>query len=129
MAVKNRMEALEQKGNIQGYKTIINPTKVPEGVQFIIDVEATPESYGHIMDTLGNDHFVRQVYTTTGACHIHAVGFAPNRSTLERHVNHLFLVMKGVKDLSWHMLLSTKKDIDGGVAYERTERTFNEGNQ
>ena len=45
VAVKNRMDALEKNGVIQGYKTVIDDTKTPEGVSFILDVEIYPEKY------------------------------------------------------------------------------------
>ena len=91
VAVKNRIEIMEQGGIIRGYKTIIDPTKVPQGVQFIVNVEAIPELYKEVVDTLGTDEYLRQIYTTSGDCRLHAVGFAPNIKTLESHVNHLFL--------------------------------------
>ncbi len=119
VAVKKRMEVMEKNGIIQGYKTVINPTKAPQGVQFVIDVEAVPERYGEVLDVLGADKFLRQVYTTTGECRIHAMGFAPNTNTLESHANYLFLHTKGIRKLSWHLLLSTIKDVDGGVEYVR----------
>lgn len=123
VAVKNRMEIMEKNGIIQGYKTVINPTKLPQGVQFIITVEAVPELYKEVVDTLGTDRFLRQVYTTTGDCRLHAMGFAPNVKTLESHVNHLFLKTKGIRRLSWHLLLTTIKDVDGGVEYVRYQES------
>ena len=115
VAVRNRMEIMENNGVIQGYKTVINPTKIPQGVQFVIDVEAVPELYQHVVEVLGNDKYLRQVYSTTGECRLHAIGFAPNPKTLEIHVNYLFNHTKGIRKIGWHLLLSTIKDIDGGV--------------
>lgn len=123
VAVKNRIEILEQNGIIQGYKTIIHPTRVPQGIKFTIDVEVIPELYQEVVDTLGTDSFLRQVYTTTGDCRLHAIGFAPNTKTLEAHVNHLFLRTKGIRKMSWHLLLMTIKDVDGGVEYEQQKET------
>ena len=125
VAVKNRMENLERKGIIQGYKTVINPTKVPQGIEFVIDVEAIPELYKDVVHVLGTDKFLRKVYTTTGDCRLHAIGFAPNATTLESHVNHLFLKTKGIRRLSWHLLLTTIKDADGGVEYVRYQESDN----
>lgn len=121
VAVKNRIEAMEKQGVIQGYKTVVNPTKIPQGVKFIIDVEVVPEMYQEVLDTLGMDEYLRQVYITTGDCRIHAIGFAPNATTLESHVNYLFWKTKGICKLSWNLLLSTIKDIDGGVEYVRNQ--------
>ena len=119
VAVKNRMEAMEKNGVIQGYKAIIDPTKIPQGVQFIIDTELIPELYQDAVDVLARDRFLRQIYTVTGECRIHAIGFAPNVTTLESHVNRLFKNTKGIRRLSWNLLLTTIKDVDGGVEYER----------
>lgn len=119
VAVKNRMEVLEKNGVIQGYKAVIDKTKVPSGVQFILDVEAIPELYQDVVDVLGTDKYLRQVYSTTGDCRLHAIGFAPNTNTLESHVNYLFRNTKGIRKLSWHLLLSAIKDVDGGVEYVR----------
>lgn len=118
VAVKNRMEILEKNGIIQGYKTIIDETKTPEGISFILDVEIIPESYQETVAALAKDKFLRQIYSTTGDCRIHCVGFAPNNRTLESHVNHLFLKTKGIRKMSWNILISTLKDVDGGVEYE-----------
>ena len=123
VAVKNRMEILEKNGIIQGYKTIVGPTRVPQGVQFIIDVEVEPERYKEVVHTLGTDSYLRQIYTTTGECRLHAIGFAPNPRTLEAHVNHLFLRTKGIRKLNWNLLLSTIKDVDGGVEYVRYQES------
>lgn len=48
ISVKKRMEALEEKGIIQGYKAVIDSTKLSEGVRFILDLETTPECFEDI---------------------------------------------------------------------------------
>ncbi|MGN0406537.1 MAG: Lrp/AsnC family transcriptional regulator [Bariatricus sp.] len=121
VAVRKRMEALEKKGIIQGYKTVIDETKVPEGISFILDIEAVPEEYQNVAEVLTRDRFLRKIYSTTGECRLHCQGFAPNHRTLESHVNHLFRSTKGIRKMGWHMLLSTIKDIDGGVEYEQKQ--------
>ena len=117
VAVKNRMEALERKGIIQGYRTVINATRVPEAVKFIIDVEASSEQYNEVINTLANDRYIRQVYGTTGNCRIHCQGYAPNTKTLDAHVRYLYNNTAGIRRLEWHMLITTYKDVDGGVEY------------
>jgi hypothetical protein len=45
-------------------------------------------------------------------------------------VNHLFRSTKGIQRLSWHLLLSTIKDADGGVEYVRYQKPeYLEGEQ
>lgn len=122
VAVKNRIEAMEEKGIIQGYKTAINPAKVPQGVQYIIDVEVFPDYYEDVVDVLGNDQYLHKVYKTTGECRIHAIGMAPSIATLEKHVNEFFKHVKGVRRVNWNLLLATIKDVEGGVEYERRKQ-------
>lgn len=129
VAVKNRMDVLEKNGIIQGYQTIIDERHLPEGVSFIVDIETIPEAYRDVVEVLAADHFLRQIYSTTGECRIHCVGFAPNHRTLESHVNHLFRSTKGIRRLSWNMLLGTIKDMDGGVEYERKQGSIAAGDQ
>ena len=119
VAVKNRIEILENNGIIKGYKTVINPTQVPQGISFTIDVEAEPSMYRTVVDALVADKYLHQVYTTTGTCRLHAVGFAPNVTTLQSHVNALFLSTKGIRELHWNLLLTTIKDVEGEKNYER----------
>ena len=123
VAVKNRMEVMEKNGVIQGYKAIVDTTKVPFGVQFILDVEAIPELYQEVVDVLATDRYIRQLYSMTGDCKLHAMGFAPNMNTLSSHVNNLFRNTKGIRRLSWNLLLTTIKDEDGGVEYVRYQKS------
>lgn len=117
VAVKNRMGILEKNGVIKGYKTIIDETSVPEGISFILDVETDPQEYQNVVEMLARDSFLRQIYVTSGKCRMHCIGFASNMRTLESHINHLFRSTKGILKMNWNMLLSTVKDIDGGVDY------------
>lgn len=119
VAVKNRMKVMEDKGIIQGYYTQISAVQVPESIHFILDVETMPEVYRDILDEIATNKMIRQVYTVTGDCRIHAVGLSPNRRELSRFANSLYENVKGVRRLSCNTVLSTVKDIDGGVEYVR----------
>ena len=119
VAVKNRMDAMEKAGVIKGYQTVIDETNIPEGISFILDLETYPEEYENVLETMARDRYIRQIYITSGECRMHCVGFAPNQRTLAAHVNHLYMRTKGIRKMSWNMLLSTVKDIDGGVEYVR----------
>ena len=119
VAVKNRMEAMEKAGVIKGYKTVTDETKASDGISFVLDVEITPEEYENVVENLAANRYIRQIYSTTGECRLHCMGFAPNHKTLEAHMNHLYLRTKGVRRMSWHLLICAIKDVDGGVEYVR----------
>lgn len=44
MAVKMRVQALEKKGIIEEYTTIVNPQKISGAVSCYFEIETTPES-------------------------------------------------------------------------------------
>lgn len=119
VAVKKRMTALEERGIIEGYKTIVNPTGDPNGVKFIIDIEAEPEKFHDVIENLAGYSFNRQIYTLSGESNIHVVGYAPNFATYKTNVDQVFRKLKGVRRISCKQVLVTHKDIDGGVEYVR----------
>ena len=123
--MKQRMKALEEKGVIEGYKTIINPTGDPNGCKFIIDIEAEPESFYDVVDVVSMFKFNRQVYTASGESRIHVIGYAPNYATYKSYVDQVFRKVKGARRIICHQLLVTHKDVDGGVEYVRHTESEN----
>jgi DNA-binding Lrp family transcriptional regulator len=119
VSVKARMQAMEEKGIIGGYKTVVCPQNIPNMIHFTLDLETAPESYTKLMDEVGSSKLIRQLYVTTGDCRMHAVGLAPNQAELNRFANYLFNSLGGVRRMSCQTILAVKKDLDGGVAYER----------
>ena len=100
VAVKARIEQLEEKGIIRGYCALIDTSAVPGGIQFTLDIET------------------------------HAVGVAPNSETLGTYARHLHRSTDGVRKLSWQVLVTTYKDTERGVEYEvrHQEHEHLEGN-
>lgn len=123
ISVRKRMEVLEKKGIIQGYKAVIDPTKVPEGVKFILDLETTPECFEDIVEWLSGSKYIRQIYSVSGDCAIHATGFVSNSKNLQIFANELYReANKGIRRMSCKTVLSTLMDMDGGVDYERYQK-------
>ena len=124
ISVKKRMEALEKKGIIQGYKAVIDSTKVPEGVRFLLDLETTPECFEDIVEWLARCKHIRQIYSVSGDCAIHATGFVSNPQNLQIFANTLYReANKGIRRMSCKTILSTLMDMDGGVDYERYQKS------
>ena len=119
VAVKNRIDAMEVKGVIKGYQTVINNNHMPTGVRFMLDVEAISESVQYILEVLCGDPYIRQVYSTTGNCRFHCVGYAPNNETLGAHVRYLYNHTEGIRRMECHVIMETYMDVDGGVEYVR----------
>ena len=106
VAVKKRMDAMENAGVIRGYRTVIDEEQAQEGIRYTIDIEALPEEYSNVVKTLQDDPKLEEIYSTTGECRIHCVGRSRSKSTMEAHVNYLFNHTKGIRKVSWHILMS-----------------------
>ena len=117
VCVKNRMTALEQKGIIKGYRTVIDSeAAVSEGTEFILDVEVWHDQFDNALAALSSEKSIRKVYITTGDDHVHAVGIMSNKANLRLLVNRLYSATF-FKRISYQTILSTIKDVDGGVDY------------
>lgn len=117
--VRNRMEEMEKMGIIQGYQTMIQPANSPEMLPFFLDLEVDPEQMNAILDRLAEDAVIRKLVLVSGNCRIHAEGLSPNRNTLQAYTNQLYRNLKGVRRMSCSFILSTLKDADGGLEYEK----------
>ena len=106
VAVKKRMDAMEESGAIRGYRAVIDEEKVLEGIRYTIDIEVIPEHYREVVKVLRADRKLEEIYSTTGDCRIHCIGRSANPTTMEAHVNYLFNHTKGIRKISWHILLS-----------------------
>ena len=106
VAVKKRMDAMEESGVIRGYRAVIDEEKVLEGIRYTIDIEVIPEHYREVVKVLRADRKLEEIYSTTGECRIHCIGRSANPTTMDAHVNYLFNHTKGIRKISWHILLS-----------------------
>jgi len=122
VAVKNRINSMENKGIIKGYQTIIDESCVHKNaIDFQIDIEAKPEYFSEVLDKLAKDKYLRKIIILSGRCRIQASGYAPDTKQLSDYVNRLYSKIRGISAINLHTVLSTVKDIDGGVEYEREE--------
>ena len=124
VSAKKRMDSMEKAGVIKGYQTVIDEEKTRGGIRYIIDIEALPEEYAAVVKTLQADRELEQIYSTTGDCRIHCVGRSRNQSTMESHVTYLFNHTKGIRKISWHILLSDLKHAEEGDGYGTEKEKF-----
>lgn len=122
VSVKKRMTAMEEAGVIKGYRAVIDEEQIRKGIRYTIDIEAIPEEYAEVVKTLLKDRELEEIYSTTGECRIHCVGRSVNRSTMESHVNYLFNHTKGIRKISWHILMSDLRAEEGSVDDGEEER-------
>lgn len=117
VSVKNRMDILEKKGIIQGYVAVINPTSLPEGRRFFMDVVTEPERYQEVVSNFAKYDIIRKVYAVTGECRFRAEGYASSNMRYEMFMKSVRRHLEGVKSITIQDVQYTIKDIDGGIYY------------
>ena len=113
VAVKMRVQALEQKGIIEEYTTIINPQKISGAVSCYFEIETKPESLMEVAEILKNNDTITQIYRVTGKSRLHVHAVASSNEEMERLLYETIDTLPGVVECSSNMILSRIKDIKG----------------
>lgn len=109
VAVKNRINSLESKGIIQGYKAIVNPQNAPELMAFIVNLETSADSFELAQEYLKNSPEVLTLIQTTGECHLLAVCLVKDIQSMRHLANTIYKDIPNLKKLSANSVLDVIK--------------------
>ncbi len=113
VAVKARIQALEQRGIIEEYTTVINPQKISGAVSCYFEIETTPGSLSEVIDILNRSDTVTQIYRVTGRDKLHVHAVAASGEEMETFLHAVIDTLPGVVSCSCNIILSRIKDIKG----------------
>lgn len=113
VAVKMRIQSLEQRGIIEEYTTIINPQKISGAVSCYFEIETTPGMLMQVIGLLEKNDAITQIYRVTGKNKLHVHAVAASAEDMERLIAQLIDPLPGVIDSSCNIILSRIKDIKG----------------
>lgn len=113
VAVKMRVQALEQKGIIEEYTTVINPQKISGAVSCYFEIETKPDALMEVAGILQKNDTVTQIYRVTGKCRLHVHAVASSNEEMEDLICHTIDRLPGVLECSCSTILSRIKDIKG----------------
>ena len=113
VAVKARIQALEQRGVIEEYTTIINPQKISGAVSCYFELETLPDTLAQVTDTLNQNETVTQIYRVTGKNKLHVHAVAASGEEMEALIREVIDPLPGVVSCSCNIILSRIKDIKG----------------
>ena len=113
VAVKARIQALEKKGVIEEYTTIINPQKISGAVSCYFEIETKPDYLAQVTDILHTNNIVTQIYRVTGRNKLHVHAIASSSDEMEQFLHTVIDVLPGVISCSCNTILSRIKDIKG----------------
>lgn len=113
VAVKLRIQALEQRGVIEEYTTVINPQKLSGAVSCYFEIETEPSALAHVVEVLKADDTVTQIYRVTGNSRLHVHAVAASAREMETLITEVIDPLPGVTRCSCSTILSRVKDIKG----------------
>ena len=113
VAVKMRVQALEQKGIIEEYTTVINPQKISGAVSCYFEIETKPDTLADVADILSKNDTVTQIYRVTGKSRLHVHAVAASNEEMERLIYDTVDQLPGVVECTCNTILSRIKDIKG----------------
>ena len=113
VSVKARIQALEKRGVIEEYTTIINPQKISGAVSCYFGIEIKPEYLAQVTDILYKNDTVTQIYRVTGRDKLHVHAVASSSDEMERFLLNVIDTLPGVISCSCNTILSRIKDIKG----------------
>ena len=113
VAVKMRVQALEKKGIIEEYTTIINPQKISGAISCYFEIETVPDTLEEVISILEKNDTVTQIYRVTGKSRLHVHAVSPSQEELEQLLHGTMDHLPGVLECSTNIILSRVKDIRG----------------
>ena len=113
VAVKMRVQALEQKGVIEEYTTIINPQKISGAVSCYFEIETRPDALMEVAEILRQNDTITQIYRVTGKSRLHVHAVASSNEEMEALLYGTIDNLPGVLECTNNVILSRIKDIKG----------------
>ena len=113
VAVKMRVQTLEQKGIIEEYTTIINPQKISGAISCYFEIETKPDFLMDVAELLRKNETVTQIYRVTGKSRLHVHAVASSNEEMEALIYNTLDKLPGVLECSSNVILSRIKDIKG----------------
>ena len=106
VAVKARIQALEKKGVIEEYTTIINPQKISGAISCYFEIETLSNSFTDVIEILNQNNIVTQIYRVTGKNKLHVHAVAASNSEMEDFLHTTIDTLPGVISCSCNIILS-----------------------
>ena len=113
VAVKARIQGMEESGIIEEYTAVVNPQKISGAVSCYFDIETRPEALEEVSEQLCANEAVTQIYRMTGNYRLHVHAVAAGQEEMERLIREEMNRLPGVIRLESHVILSRIKDVKG----------------
>ena len=114
VAAKKRVDKLEKVGIIRGYNTYI---KKDDEITMLIDIITTPEGFDRVLEYVATRTvYVRQIYTTLKANHIHLVAVSDSPDEIKYMTKIIEKACSDdIKEYHARQVRQIIKDVYGGI--------------
>lgn len=113
VAVKSRMENLEDEGIIEGYSIIVNPEKVGRMISAYFDIETKPRKLLEVADKISALEAITDVYQMTGSSRLHVHGTLELNDDLEKFLQENLYPIEGIVKIDVNIIVSRFKTRKG----------------
>ena len=104
VAVRSRVQALEQAGIIEEYTTVINPQKISGAISCYFEIETVPDTLPEVAALLEQNDTVTQIYRVTGKSKLHVHAVASSSEEMEELMYGTMDKLPGVVECSCNMI-------------------------
>ncbi len=113
VAVKMRIQALEERGIIEKYCVIINPEKIGRSISAFFDIEVDPKHLYEVEQMLVKNDDVTQIYQMTGSTRLHVHAVMELNDDLDDFLKNVIYKLPGIKKVDCNMIFARIKDHKG----------------
>ena len=113
VAVRSRIQGLEQSGIIEEYTTVINPQKISGAISCYFEIKTAPDTLMEAAALLEQNDTITQIYRVTGKSKLHVHAVASSNEEMEKLIYETIDKLPGVLECSCNMIFSRIKDIKG----------------
>ena len=100
VAVRSRVQALEQARIIEEYTTVINPQKISGAISCYFEIETVPDTLPEVAALLEQNDTVTQIYRVTGKSKLHVHAVASSSEEMEELMYGTMDKLPGVVECS-----------------------------
>ena len=111
--MKARIQALEQRGIIEEYTTIINPQRISGAVSCYFEIETQPDTLSTVSELLKSNETITQVYRVTGKDKLHVHAVCATNDEMEILIREVIDPLPGIISCSCNIILARIKDVKG----------------
>ena len=113
VAVKSRIQALEEKEIIEKYVAIINPDKMDNVVSIFFDMDFEPGHIEESIEIMLNNPAFTQIYQMTGPCKLHVHAIIRSDEDMKSLLRDVVYKLPGLKRLNYDTIIGRVKDVKG----------------